>query len=400
MENCVIIEVGTSFTRGMVISPNENGSYKIVSIAEGKNSGVKKSEIINKKDTIQSIKTVIKDLSLKSDDKTEIHSVNLIYSGGNLACEQISGMHTLESSSAIVEQSDVNMAQENAKKTQLPEGRFLTEEILLDILLDGQHRVDNPIGSPAQSILTNFMRLHVDKNRVENILNTLDDCALDYENVYVSGLCSALGSTTSKQRKDGVLVINFGGGSTTWAAYVGNLPRAVGGIPIGGDHVTNDIHCAFKIGQIAAEKIKCLQGCATIVENKQDKIEFEHNFTINSISKNALSKVINARMDETLRIILDYISKDNLIEAITEIVICGKGALLTNLDKLTSNIFQRRCTVANPTFPENIIKKGSRTAAYVALLGAAECCTKEAISKEYQKKAQGKFKKILETLFG
>ena len=48
METCVIIEVGTSFTRGMVIEPFENGTYKILAIAEDKTAGVKKGEIIGK----------------------------------------------------------------------------------------------------------------------------------------------------------------------------------------------------------------------------------------------------------------------------------------------------------------------------------------------------------------
>ena len=42
MENCVILEVGTTYTRGMVIEPNENGTFKILAIAATKSTGVKK----------------------------------------------------------------------------------------------------------------------------------------------------------------------------------------------------------------------------------------------------------------------------------------------------------------------------------------------------------------------
>lgn len=399
MEHCVILEVGTSYTRGMVISPNENGTYKIISIAEATNTGVKKSEIINKENTITSIKTVVKNLTLMSDDNTQIRSVNLIYSGGNPICEMISGMQTLDSHSQIIEQHDIENAQQNAKRNALPDGRFLIDDILLDCILDGTQRVDNPIGMSAQSIHTNFMRLHVDRNRIENILNTLDDCTLDYENVYISGLCSALGATTPQQREEGVLVINLGGGSTTWSAYVGKIPRAVGGIPIGGDHITNDIHCAFKTSIQTAETLKRNHGSATIIQSRQ-KLQYQQDFTEKFISQSDLSRVINARIDETIRIIYDYIRQDNLIEAITNVVLCGKSAMLQNIDTLTSNIFQRPCTIANPEIPYSQIKEGAKTMAYAALLGAAECCTKEAILKERKKKSHSKFKKALEIIFG
>lgn len=399
MELNVILEIGTSYTRGMVTLPNENGTYKIISMAEAANTGVKKSEIVNKENTITSIKTVIKSLSLMCGGDSEIRSVNIIYSGGNLASEQISGMQTLESNSDIIEQADINNAQQNAKNSPLPENRFLVEDILLDYLLDGTQKVDNPIGMTARSIHTNLIRLHVDKNRIENILNTLEDCSLDYENVYVSGLCSALGATTSQQREEGVLVINFGGGSTTWAAYVGKNPRAIGGIPVGGDHITNDIHCAFKTTSQTSEAIKRSHGSATIIQSRQ-KLQYQQDFTDKFISINSLSRVINARMDETLRIVYDYISQNNLIEAITRVVICGKGALLKNLDTLTSNIFQLPCTIANPTIPFDLIKKDAKTTAFVSLLGAAECCTKEALMNERNKRADNKLTKVLKKIFG
>jgi cell division protein FtsA len=399
MELSVILEIGTSYTRGIVIQPNENGSYKIIAMAEAVNTGVKKSEIVNKDNTITSIKTALKSLSLMCGGDIQIRSVNLIYSGGNIDCEQISGMQTLQSNNAVIEHSDIHNALQNAKTTHLQEDRFIVEDILLDYMLNGTQRVDNPIGMTAQSIHTNLIRLHVDKNRIENILNTLEDCSLDYEKVYISGLCSALGATTPQQREEGVLVINFGGGSTTWAAYVGKNPRAVGGIPIGGDHITNDIHCAFKTTAKISETLKRQHGSATII-SKHQLLEYQQDFTSKVIDQCDLSRVINARMDETLRIIHEYISRDNLIEAITSIVICGKGALLNNLTTLTSNIFERPCKIANPPLPANLIKPGANTTAYVPLIGAAECCTKEAILEERKKKSDNKIKKIFQKIFG
>lgn len=392
MERCVIIEVGTSYTRGMVIQPNENNTYEIRSICEERNTGVKKSEIVNLEYTNASVRKVIDCLTQESD--TTINSVNIIYSGGNLQSETISGTHTINARDQIVEEVDIECATQNAKETKLAGDRSLTEDILLDYILDGSRKVDNPIRMTAASLTINFMRLHVDKNRLDTIFNMLSDNSLDYENVYIAGLCSALGATTPKQREDGVLVINLGGGSTTWTAYIGKKPRCVGSIPIGGDHITNDIHCAFKTTNDIAEKLKQAYGSATIITKKQQLV-FDQDFAKKSILLSDLSRVTNARIDETIRIIHEQIVNAGITEALSGgIVLCGGGAALKNITTLVENIFQLPCSIAKPTLPASMVKEDYPTMAYAALLGAAMLCTKQAIEDENIKRSKGFFRKF------
>ncbi|MBO7224193.1 MAG: cell division protein FtsA [Kiritimatiellae bacterium] len=386
METCVIIEVGTSFTRGMVIEPFENGTYKILAIAEDKTAGVKKGEIINIQNAGTSVMSVIKQLSEEAD--TTIRTVNLIYSGGYPQYDLISGTKTIKKGE-VIEADHIATAEENAMENELPEGRMLTEVITVDYLLDNEHFVENPIGMVANSLTVNRMRLHVDQNRISSILNILNDNSIDYQNIYFSGLVSALGATTQQQRKEGVLVINLGGGCTTWSLYINRIPRHVGGIPIGGDHITNDILYAFKTTNENAEILKRTHGSATIEPARA--LKFKQDFTEKIISQNDLSKVINARIDETIRIIYDQIAKAGLLETINTIMLCGKGAALNNLETLVYNIFQTQCFIANPKIPFHRIRKDAPTMAYVALLGAAHCCTKEAIQEEARKKNSSGF---------
>ena len=394
MENCVILEVGTTYTRGMVIEPNENGTFKILAIAATKSTGVKKGEIVNIQHTDVSIKSIIKKLSEESE--TDIRTVNLIYSGGSPQFDIISGMKTLNNRDGFIEEQHINIAQQNAMERELPEGRTLSEVIPLDYFLDKDQKVDNPIRMSANSLTVNLMRLHVDKNRLNSVLNLLDDNSIDYSNVYLSGLVSAIGATTQQQRQEGVLVINLGGGTTTWAVYTNKTPRHVGGIPIGGDHITNDIHVAFKSTLENSEKLKCNFGSATIDTSRETE-NYDQEFTTKYVTRNDLSKVINARIDETIRIVYDQISKSGLSEAINTVVLCGKGAYLKNIDKLVENIFQVPCSIANPKIPFSRMNAEAPTMAYVALLGAAQCCTKEAIQEENRrKKSAGFFSRLFQ----
>jgi cell division protein FtsA len=396
MERIVILEVGTAYTRGMVIEPNEQGTFEILSIHEERSSGIKKSEISNLENASVGIKKVIDDLAY--DSNTEIHSVNLIYSGGNPQTEIISGMQPTNLRSMIIEQQCIDIACKNAKEQELPENRILIEDVLLDYILDDSRRVDNPIGMSAKSLTVNYMRLHADKNRLDTIINMLTDNALECEKIYNSGMCSALGATTSKQREDGVLVINFGGGCTNWTAYVGKVPRCVGGIPIGGDHLTFDIQCATKTNHETAEKIKKQAGSATLITEKQ-RLQFRNNFSDQSILVSDLSKITNARMDETIRIIHEQVANSGCLNMLSAgVVICGGGAALKNITTLVSNIFQLPCTIANPEVLYKNLKPNHPTTAYAALLGAAKCCTRESLAYAATQKRRSPLSKLFEKL--
>lgn len=372
--------------------PNENETYKIIAMADAINTGVKKSEIVNLENTMSSVKTVINSLNSKS--KMQIQSVNVIYSGGDLKTEIISGMHSINSRDPIIEEHHIETAKKNAISKELPCGRVLVEDILLDYILDESNNVANPIGMSANSLQVNFMRIHVDKNRLDTITNMLKDISLDYENIFSTSLCSALGATTPQQRENGVLVINFGGGSTNWAIYADKKVRSIGGFPVGGDHITNDIRCAFNTNNENAEILKKKQGSATIITSKH-RLQYKQDFTDKYLALSDLSRVVNARVDEMVRIIYNQIEAEGLLPVINSIIICGKGATLNNLTTLISNIFlQLPCSIANPSIPYKEIKEGAQTTGYVPLIGAAICCTKEAILEESRNKSKNLWSKL------
>lgn len=391
MDPSVILEVGTTHTRGMVINPCDNCTYEILAMAETKNTGVKKSEIVNLDNTNTSVKKIINLLTERAE--TEIHSVNLIYSGGNPQAEIISGMQPINSRNQIVEEHHIESALNNAIEKELPDDRSLIEDIKIDHILNGVQKVDNPIGMSAKSLNVNIMRIHVDKDRLTSILNMLSDNSLDYENVYIAGLCAAIGATTPEQRDEGVLVIDLGGGCTNWAVYVNKVVRCIDGIPIGGDHITNDIRCAFKTTNENAENLKKKQGSATIITSKQ-KLQYQQDFTDKYILLSDLSRVINARIDETIRIIHSKLVENGLIEAINSVVLCGNGAYLKNITTLVSNIFQIPCSIANQKIPYKDLNENYPTLGFIPLLGAAQCCTRDAIIAQAQNRSKGFFRKL------
>jgi cell division protein FtsA len=62
-----------------------------------------------------------------------------------------------------------------------------------------------------------------------------------------------LAALTAEQKRNGVVLIDLGGGTTNYIAYSNDVVAAVGSVGVGGDHVTNDIALAFNIPLNRAE---------------------------------------------------------------------------------------------------------------------------------------------------
>lgn len=93
----------------------------------------------------------------------------------------------------------------------------------------------------------NAMAVHGLKNRIDNAVNVVKNARSTATDVAFSGICAALAVLTPEQKRNGVVLVDLGGGTTNYIAYCNNVISAVGCIAVGGDHVTNDIALAFTI---------------------------------------------------------------------------------------------------------------------------------------------------------
>jgi cell division protein FtsA len=194
--------------------------------------------------------------------------------------------------------------------------------------------------------------LHGVRSRLHNAVRVVRSVPVDIEDVAFSGLCASLAVLTDEQKQDGVLVLDLGGGTTDYVAYAGGVVAAAGVLAVGGDHVSNDIALAFNIPTARAETLKRQWGAA-IVEpgsaSRRVSLPAEVGFAGRSISLNGLQTVINARMDETLRLVRKRLHEAGVLLRIgAGVVLSGGGAQLKGLPALAEHVFGLPCGIGVP----------------------------------------------------
>ena len=339
----VVLEVGTARTVALlgILSTKTGGPPQVAAVSTARTSGVRKSEVVSPQSVATTVTGVLKRLSEAGG--VDINQLDLVYAGGDLQGMPIHGRAAIDADYGEVDEDDVDAAIAHMRDTPVPSGRTTLEDIKCDYVLDGKRVVEDPVSLTASELAINGIRTHVDANSARAIIAAVEEAGCDVATVFSAAASAPLGCTTPEQRRNGVLVIDLGGGTTSWSVMRDDKTTAVGHLAIGGDHVTNDILCAFHTGKDeSAAELKHVSAQA-ILEGVDAAEQVPIPKTLGIAKKlklRALDLVVNARLDEMLRIVRDDVRAAGGLEGLgAGIVLCGGGARMRELPTLVTRVF-------------------------------------------------------------
>lgn len=344
-----VLSVGTAHSVALVGEIPENGAVQLRGIGVGEMSGMRKARMSNPDYIEPGVRTALQ--QAKDSSGCDIHDVYLLVSHGDVRSELRQFSVDVEDSDGFVSDADVGKLQEMCSRLEPPPGRELLATNWLYYSTDTAPKLIDPKVARGRKLTLHVLLVHAPELVTDSLLDFLEprlDLLGNNDDVVFTGMAGALAGLDESLRKDGALYIDFGAGSTSWCGYADNHPVCCGAIPIGGDHVTNDVFSAFRPGSSkAAERLKCDHGRAVlsgIDPAARVEVAPEPGRRSQTVSHRALAQVINARMDETLRLIRARLAEDGTLDRLgAGIVIGGGGALLDGLDELVESVFGVRC---------------------------------------------------------
>lgn len=368
------LEIGTSRTV-VCVGESENGRVKITGTGSYPTTGVRKGQIFDMTQARTGVETAVKQAEKQSD--VSIWQVLLALSGGHIMTTVNPGMLTIRSSDYVVSRDHIEEVIENAKEVHLDPDRQVLHTITQTFTVDDQPGIVKPEGMRCKMLSLNVMAVHGVKSRIENAVNVAKSAGLEVVDVAFSGVCAALAALTVEQKRNGVVLIDLGGGTTNYVAYSNDVVVALGSVAVGGDHVTNDIALAFNIPQNSAEELKRTEGSALIdAESGTERITLKTavGFEERTLSCKALHTVINARMDETLRVVRARLHEAGVLPHVGGgVVLTGGGAYLRRVTELAQRVFGAPCRIGVPVNVDGLEQEDQPaalcTAAGLALYG-------------------------------
>ena len=335
------LEIGTSTICVVVGEVLGNGSIKILGVGQAPSRGVRKGEIVD----FETAQTCLNDALVEAEEKSdvEISSVYLAVSGSHIESLCNKGSIRIPEVEGINEitEEDLDEVREIARDIKLPPENVFLHSIIRDYYVDGQEKVQNPVGRQGEVVEADYHIIHGIKTRLQNTIRCVREIPINVEEVVFSPIAAAQVMLKREHKDRGSLLIDIGGGVTDYVMYTGGSVAQSGCIGVGGDHITNDISVVMKIPLTRSEKLKIEHGAALVEDDGGDSIFLEDGPLTSGleIDKELLNQIINARATEIFEQLKDRITKHDDLDTLgAGVFLTGGGSKLKGIDKLAEEI--------------------------------------------------------------
>ena len=363
MNNSILaIDIGTTNIIAIVASNDFNNKINILGVGQSKSEGVQKGNIT--------------DINLAGKCIHEAVSTALNSSGSiiNKAVVSLSGANTktlrgngvINIPSGQITQNDIKQV----LKMALYNAQIIADYEVIHVLpiffrVDDGATISNPLNMNGSRIEVSVNILTTKKTALTNVRNSLKQANLEVDKFILSGYANAISTLEDDQRKLGSAVISLGGTTTELVVQKGSTILYNYFLPVGSEHITNDISVTFHTPYSAANMIK--KKYATLLPSKENENENELNIKkvklpilgneseSKEISLDQIQPILHARVEETLYIIYHKLLESSAIESIDGgIVLTGGMTHIPGMKELASIIFQNiPVKIANPKNIQN-----------------------------------------------
>jgi len=334
------LEIGTSKTCMVVGEVKADGSVKILGVGETKSVGVRKGEISD----FHQVRTCVREALLEAEDvcDVDISSVVLAITGAHIEGINNRGTFRIPEDASEVEQSHIDEVKDIAQDIAIPADNVYLHNVVRKYVLDNQPHATKPLGLIGKTLESDFHIIHGVRTRIQNSIKCVREIPLDVDEVVFAPIASAQIALNRDRKAEGALVVDIGGGTTDYVLYLDGAVEASGCIPVGGDHVTNDIHLVTHIPLSKAELIKKTEGdvsgdparsVGTVTVN-DDK-----GFTESEIERSLLNDVVRGRLQETFNLVKEKLPEEALSRVGTGVFLTGGTSLMRGIGELANEVF-------------------------------------------------------------
>jgi cell division protein FtsA len=341
-EQFVGIDIGTSTVRCVVGSYDPNGGVpSIIGYGESNNFGMRRGTVVHVDDVTESIVRAVTEAERIAGISIKRATINV--NGSHVGGINSQGVIAISAANREITPEDRLRVEEAATIVKLPSNREIIQFFAKNYSLDGQRNIKDPVGMHG-------VRLEVDAHMVTaaspNLRNL--DMSLEKAEVYinhhtVSGLAAAEAVFTRQQKEAGTALLDIGAGTTNLIVFEDGEVQHIAVLPIGGQHITNDLAIGLKTDLEIAELVKVDHANLKPNANKLP-INVRLGNQMYSFDAEEVAMIVEARVDE----LLDYVNKELIkIRRARKlpggIIITGGSSKLPGLDEFTREKLQLNC---------------------------------------------------------
>ena len=342
------IDVGTTKICTLVGREEGPGKMRILGVGIEPSQGIKKGTVMDMGAAAQAVARSIDKAERTSG--LEIDSALVSLAGSNVSSTNSRGVVGV--SGRVITADDLVRAVDAARAVAIPHNREIIHVIQRGFNVDGQEGIRMPIGMHGYRLEVETHIITASAASVENLRQCVAQAGVNVTQFVLNPLASGEVVLTETERQMGVVVCDIGGGTTDMAIYIDGDVWHTAVLAVGGNHISSDIAHGLRLPMSQAEEIKIEHGHAV-----HDEVAAHEYFNIKpfgeqdkvQISRQELSEIIEARVEEILAMVVQEIKRsgyDGLLPA--GMVLTGGSSLLPGIRTIASQILGVPVRLAKP----------------------------------------------------
>lgn len=298
------LDVGTSTVRCVVGVPDQNNPGKLSIVAHGSapNLGMRKGIVVHIEDVSDAIAQAITEAERLSGMRLTGATVNI--NGSHVSGLNSKGVIAISAANREITPEDRLRVEEAATIVNLPTNREIIQVFAQNYRLDGQDNIKDPVGMHG-------VRLEVDTHIVtaatpnlRNLDMVFDKAQVNIHNRTLSSLAAAEAVLTRQQKEAGTVLVDIGAGTTNLVVLEDGEVQHVAVLPMGGQHITNDLAIGLRTDLDVAEAVK-VQHAGLMQASKRD-VRIKMNGQDHVFKAEDIAMITEARVEE----LFEYVNKE------------------------------------------------------------------------------------------
>lgn len=304
MSNVVAaLDIGSSKVC-IIIAEMKNKQFNILGVGTSECKGVKKGIIVDIDATVESISQALKQAEHMANKKIKSVFVNM--PGGYTNLYKTKGVIAVSRDDKEITKEDVSRVLEAAKVVAIPQDKEIIDIIAEQYIVDGYDEIRDPVGMVGVRLEVDASLVVASCTTVQNIIRSIQKAGLVCEGIILEPLATSSVVLNDDEKELGVALLDVGAETTDISVFRNGSLVYTKIIPVGGNHITNDISIICKVSSSDAEKIKRQYGVATSNLIKNDDI-----IKINSVGGKSekevhlkdIAEIMEARIAEMLYLV-------------------------------------------------------------------------------------------------
>lgn len=352
----VAIDLGTSKACVIVAEGLADGRTSIVGVGLCPARGMAKGVVTDLDEAAAAVARAVERAERNSGYR--ILSAYVGVSGAHLHSLNGRGVVALPRQQPEITPAEISRVLDAASAVPMPANSEVLHVLPRVYILDGQEGVADPRGMSGTRLEVEAHVVSGATTAIRNVTRVLERVEVAIDALVPEPLAAAEAALTPAEREMGVALIDIGAGTTDIAVFVEDAIWHTAVLPLGGNHLTNDLSIVLQVPFESAEQLKITAGRALPLPGVADgdgggdaehlDVEGFDGATLR-VSRRMAHEVIEARLEQLLTLVRKELRECGYDGALPGgIVLTGGTAQLPEIAELTRQVVGMRARIGTP----------------------------------------------------